>query len=164
MTWGRARCALHRLSGRCHRTASPLPATAARLAVALRKAIGGSFGPFYAKALLRAARAVGGHGTLSAREWATAFDEAVTAICELGDRTMVDTLRPGSDAFIFAAEAGQSLEQSWAEAIKAAEVGHEATKAMCAGAGRAAYLGDRAVGILDGGAAAVVWMKALKAL
>ncbi|MDH3659769.1 MAG: DAK2 domain-containing protein [Alphaproteobacteria bacterium] len=48
------------------------------------------------------------------------------------------------------------------EACQAAEAGLEVTKQMRAGAGRAADLGDRAAGIPDGGAAAVViWRKAI---
>lgn len=137
------------------------------IAGALRKAIGGSSGPFYATAILRAARVVSDHGSPSALEWATAFDEAVAAISELGgakpgDRTMVDALRPAADTLKSCVESGLPLDAAWAEACKAAAAGLEATKQMRAGAGRAAYLGERAMGIADGGAAAVViWMKAI---
>lgn len=140
------------------------------IAGALRKAIGGSSGPFYATSLLRAARVINGNSVPSSREWAAAFDEAVTAISELGgakvgDRTMIDALRPAADAFKAAIEAGHSIENSWGEACNAAEAGLELTKSMRAGAGRAAYLGDRAKGIPDGGAAAVViWMKAIASI
>ena len=137
------------------------------IAGALRKAIGGSSGPFYATAILRAARLIADHETPSDLEWACAFDEAVSAISELGgakpgDRTMVDALRPAADALKSAVESGRPLSLAWGEACNAAEAGLEATKKMRAGAGRAAYLGERAVGIPDGGAAAVViWMKAI---
>ncbi len=137
------------------------------IAMAMRKAIGGSSGPFYATALLRAARVVNVDDVPSGLEWGLAFDEAVTAVSTLGgakvgDRTMVDALRPAADAFKHSLEAGQSIELAWAEAIKAAEAGLDKTKSLKPGAGRAAYLGDRAKGIPDGGAAAVViWMKSL---
>lgn len=137
------------------------------IAAALRKAIGGSSGPFYATALLRAARSLSGNAAPSPAEWAKAFDAAVTAISELGgarpgDRTMVDALRPASDAFSAAVAGGAPLVQAWQAAIAAADEGLEATKSMQARAGRASYLGDRATGIPDGGAAAVTfWMKAL---
>lgn len=137
------------------------------IAAALRKAIGGSSGPFYATALLRAARSLAGNPAPSAADWAAAFDAAVTAITELGgarpgDRTMVDALRPASDAFSAAIAGGAPWAQAWQAAIAAADQGLEATKSMQARAGRASYLGDRATGIPDGGAAAVTfWMKAL---
>lgn len=137
------------------------------IAGALRKAIGGSSGPFYATSFLRAARVVNGDGHPSDLEWAAAFDEAVLAISDLGgakvgDRTMIDALRPAADALKVGVEAGRSLRDAWGEACKAAETGLEATKTMRAGAGRAAYLGERTKGIPDGGAAAVViWMKAI---
>lgn len=136
-------------------------------AAALRRAIGGSSGPFYATALLRAARGLAGNSDPSASDWAAAFDAAVTAIGELGgakpgDRTMIDALRPASDAFTAAVAGGAPLMQAWGAAINAADQGLEATRSMRAGAGRASYLGDRATGIPDGGAAAVTfWMKAL---
>ena len=93
----------------------------------------------------------------------------MTAITELGgarpgDRTMVDALRPASDAFSAAIAGGAPWAQAWQAAIAAADQGLEATKSMQARAGRASYLGDRATGIPDGGAAAVtIWMKALPA-
>ncbi|NHF73228.1 dihydroxyacetone kinase family protein [Paracoccus xiamenensis] len=137
------------------------------IAAALRKAIGGSSGPFYATALLRAARSLSGKSAPSPTNWATAFDVAVTAISDLGgarpgDRTMVDALRPAAEAFSAAIAGGAPVAQAWHAAIAAADQGLEATKAMQPRAGRASYLGDRATGIPDGGAAAVTyWMKAL---
>ena len=139
------------------------------IAAALRRAIGGSSGPFYATALLRAARSLGGLPAPAPADWARAFDAAVTAITELGgaqpgDRTMVDALRPAADAFAAATATGAALGPAWQAAIAAAEQGLLATRSMRPGAGRASYLGDRATGIPDGGAAAVtIWMKALPA-
>ncbi|KAA2211819.1 dihydroxyacetone kinase family protein [Teichococcus oryzae] len=142
------------------------PAVALRqLGETLRRAIGGSSGPFYATALLRAARQLG--DAPSAKDWAEAFAQAVAAIGELGgarpgDRTMLDALHPAAEAFSRAAAAGQSLHAAWAAAIQAATEGADATRSMRPRLGRAAYLGDRAMGVPDAGAAAaVVWMRAL---
>ena len=138
----------------------------AAAAEALRRAIGGSSGPFYATALLRAGRRLGS-GAPSPADWAGALDAAVTAITELGgarpgDRTMIDALRPAADAITAAVAAGKPLSEAWALAVAAAEAGAEATAAMHPRAGRASYLGDRAVGVPDGGAvAATIWMRAL---
>lgn len=134
---------------------------------ALRRTIGGSSGPFYATALLRASRQLTDHGDASALAWAGAFDAAVTAITELGgakpgDRTMIDALRPAADAFSAGLAAGKHPPDAWTDALAAAERGLEATRGMAPRAGRASYLGERAVGVPDGGAAAVIeWMRAL---
>jgi len=134
---------------------------------ALRRAIAGSSGPFYATALLRAARRLANHPEPSPADWADAFGAAVDAVTELGgaepgDRTMVDALRPAADAFARAVQARLPVNDVWAAVIAAAEAGAAATADMHPRLGRASYLGERAVGIPDGGAVAVaVWLKAL---
>jgi dihydroxyacetone kinase len=56
------------------------------------------------------------------------------------------------------------LSEAWIQAIAAAEDGTAATAAMYPRVGRAAYLGQRAIGAPDAGAAAVlVWMRAIGA-
>ena len=133
---------------------------------AMRRAIAGSSGPFYATALLRAAREVG-EETPDDHAWATAFSRAVASVGELGgakpgDRTMLDALQPAADAFAAAIDRGRPLGEAWRDAVKAAEDGAEATVTMRPRLGRAAYLGDRALGSPDAGASAVlVWMRAL---
>jgi len=133
---------------------------------ALRRSIGGSSGPFYATALLRAARQLA-EGASDASAWAEAFGAAVDAVAELGgarpgDRTMLDALRPAADAFSRAVKAGQSPAEAWAACVREAEQGADATARMQPRLGRASYLGERAIGVPDAGAAAVVvWMKAL---
>jgi dihydroxyacetone kinase len=127
----------------------------------LRRAIGGSSGPFYAVALLRAGRLLEGQAHPGAAAWAAAFAGAVAAIGELGgaragDRTMLDALLPAAEAL----SDGQGL----ARAAAAAEAGLKATAGMRPRQGRAAYLGERAIGTPDAGAAAVVvWLRALSA-
>ena len=123
----------------------------------LRRAIAGTSGPFYATALLRAARRLPAHPT--ARDWAQAFADGVAAIGDLGgarpgDRTMLDALVPASEAL--------SSTGSLEAAARAAEAGAEATAAMAPRVGRASYLGERAMGFPDAGAVAVaVWLRAL---
>jgi ATP-dependent dihydroxyacetone kinase len=139
------------------------------IAAALRRAIGGSSGPFYAVALMRAARALSGLSSVTTTQWADAFVTAVDAVAELGgaqlgDRTMLDALRPAAEAFRSSARAGESGIEAWTAAVRAAEDGVEATRTMTPCLGRASYLGDRAKGHPDAGAAAVLeWMRALGA-
>ncbi|HZP87183.1 MAG TPA: dihydroxyacetone kinase family protein [Burkholderiales bacterium] len=134
---------------------------------ALRRAIAGSSGPFYATAALRAARALSGKAGPTPTDWALAFTSAVSAIRELGgakvgDRTMVDALQPAADVFASALEAGVPTGEAWAAATAAARKGCDATAQMSPRLGRASYLGNRALGIPDAGAtAATCWLDAL---
>jgi dihydroxyacetone kinase len=140
----------------------------AALSAALRKAIAGSSGPFYATALMRASRHLNGVDKPAARDWAIAFREATQAISDLGgakagDRTMLDALVPASAAFEEAVTAGQSARDAWTIAVSAAKKGAHETASMTPRVGRASYLGARAVGSPDGGAVAVaLWLEALK--
>ncbi|MFC3126075.1 dihydroxyacetone kinase family protein [Pseudoroseomonas globiformis] len=138
-----------------------------RVGEALRRAIGGSSGPFYATALLRAARVLP-EGEPKPGEWAAAFQAAVAAVSELGgarpgDRTMLDALHPAAEVFASALAAGTQPKAAWEEAVRAGEEGARTTGSMKPRLGRAAYLGDRAIGHPDAGAAAVaIWLAALK--
>ena len=137
---------------------------------ALRRAIGGSSGPFYATALLRASRRLAGEPTPAPAAWAEAFTVAVQAIGELGgakpgDRTMLDALHPATEAFSAAVASGKTPAEAWGVCVAAAAAGTDATARMLPRLGRASYLGERAIGLPDAGAAAVlVWLQALKAV
>jgi triose/dihydroxyacetone kinase / FAD-AMP lyase (cyclizing) len=81
---------------------------------------------------------------------------------QAGDRTMLDALLPAAEAFRAAVDRGDTLAVAWAHAVVAAEEGVMATAAMHPRLGRASYLGERAIGSRDAGAAGVVvWMRAL---
>jgi ATP-dependent dihydroxyacetone kinase len=131
------------------------------MAGAIRRAIGGSSGPFYATGLARASATLQGIDTPSEADWRNALAAAIAAISELGgagrgDRTMLDALIPALEAWT--AEPGGGL----GPAVRAAEVGAEATASMHPRLGRASYLSERAVGVPDGGAVAVsIWLDAV---
>jgi dihydroxyacetone kinase len=135
---------------------------------ALRRAIGGSSGPFYATALLRASRRLSGEAVPAPDAWAEAFTVAVQAIGELGgakpgDRTMLDALHPAAEAFSAAVASGKSPAEAWGICVAAAAAGTDATARMLPRLGRASYLGERAIGVPDAGAtAALAWLQALK--
>lgn len=137
------------------------------VAATLRRAIGGSSGPFYATGLMRAARALPQDEAPSARDLARAFAAAVDAISELGgarpgDRTMVDALHPAAEAFTSALDRGAAPGAAWAAAVEAGRAGAESTASMKPRLGRASYLGDRALGHADAGAVAVsIWLAAI---
>ncbi len=128
---------------------------------ALRRAIAGSSGPFYATALLRASAMLVGKPEPASQDWLAALEAATSAIMELGgakpgDRTMVDALAPAVEAW--------RKSGSFADAAKAADAGAKATSDMFPALGRASYLGKRAIGHPDGGATAVaIWLDAIAA-
>ena len=131
---------------------------------AMRRAIGGSSGPFYATGLTRAARELAGKEEPQAWDWHAALVAAADAISELGgakagDRTMLDALYPAALAFGEALQSDKSIDDALSAMRAAAVKGADDTASMRARAGRASYLGDRAAGVPDGGAVAVgVWM------
>ena len=140
----------------------------ATLGTALRRAIAGSSGPFYATALVRASRSLANAAEPTAQDWAAAFRSAADAISELGgakagDRTMLDALVPAIEAFDGGLKGGLNAAEAWAAAVSAAESGAQDTAHMSPRAGRASYLGARALGSPDGGAVAIAcWLRALQ--
>jgi len=145
---------------------SPPDAVLTAMANVLRRAMGGTSGPLYAAALLRAAQTLPASPT--ATDWSAGLAAAVDAIGELGgaksgDRTMIDALHPAAAAFAAGLAAGRSAAGAWAAAVSAAEEGAAATARMYPRLGRASYLGERAVGTPDAGAMAVaIWMNAIR--
>ena len=139
----------------------------ALLAGQLRRAIGGSSGPFYAVGLLRAARRLAEGPSTGLADWADAFAAGADAVSELGgaqagDRTMLDALLPAARALAEAAQYGLPPARAWSLAAEAAKAGAEATAMMKPRLGRASYLGERALGSPDGGAVAVsIWLDAV---
>ena len=148
-------------------TAWATPAIAlAQMSSVLSRAIAGSSGPFYATALLRAARNLPDDPV--ADDWAAAFAAAVSSIGELGgakpgDRTMLDALLPAANTLASGLAGGTAPREAWAHAVQAARVGAAATARMHPRLGRAAYLGERVLGTPDAGAEAVViWLAAIE--
>jgi dihydroxyacetone kinase-like protein len=114
--------------------------------------VGGASGPLYGTAFLRAATGleeVDGYSVAAALR--AALDGVVArGKAEVGDKTMVDALRPAVEA----AEAvrDKSVAEVLAAAAAAAETGAESTIPLVARKGRASYLGERSAGHLDPGA------------
>jgi dihydroxyacetone kinase len=79
-----------------------------------------------------------------------------------GDKTMLDAWIPATDAAANAVRRSATAEEMWRDVLAAAEAGAALTCSMIAARGRAARLGERALGHLDPGAAsAVVILKAM---
>lgn len=132
-------------------------------AKAFLNAVGASSGPLYATAFMRAGTAAKDKQALSDDDFLSVVAAMVQGIhergkAELGEKTMMDAWSPAAGAALEARRQGAPLSQCLVAAVQAARDGCEATSGMIAGKGRAARLGDRALGHVDPGAASAVIM------
>jgi phosphoenolpyruvate---glycerone phosphotransferase subunit DhaL len=119
--------------------------------------VGGAGGPLYGTLFLQLGTATAGKPELEAADWAAALEAAVAGVrsrgkAELEDKTMVDALAPGRDAFASALAEGASFGDALRASADAAERGRDATTPLVARKGRASYLGERSAGHQDPGA------------
>ena len=137
----------------------PLPADEAlnKIGMKLLSTIGGASGPLFASFFMNMAKVVKINGGNNPLEIAAAFAAGVQAIMQrgkanLGEKTMLDVLIPVSTTFTLSALEGKSLAEICLALKLAADTGLESTRDLIATKGRAAGLGERAIGHLDAGA------------
>ena len=119
--------------------------------------VGGAGGPLYGTLFLQLGAATAGKGEIAPDDWRKALASAVQGVqargkAELGDKTMIDALAAGRDAFAEALDAGVSFEDALRRSAEAAEEGMRSTIPLVARKGRASYLGERSAGHQDPGA------------
>lgn len=129
-------------------------------AMTLLSTVGGASGPLYGTFFLQAAQAAGAKSEVSPEEFGVALEKALAGIMQrgkavVGDKTMVDALQPGVEAYQSALRAGAPLPEALSAAANAAEAGMKATIPLVAKKGRASYLGERSAGHQDPGATSV---------
>ncbi len=135
------------------------PGAAFKLAaMTLMSKVGGAAGPLYGTAYLRAATSVGDAVTLDSSTLAAALAAARDGVvargkAAVGEKTMIDAWTPAVDAAAEALAAGAEPAALLVAAAEAAEAGAVATDPLVARKGRASYLGERAIGHRDPGAA-----------
>ncbi len=135
------------------------PGAAFKLAaMTLMSKVGGAAGPLYGTAFLRAATTVGDAVELDPAALAAALGAARDGVvargkAEVGEKTMIDAWTPAVDAAAAAAASGAEPAAVLAAAATAAEAGAVSTDPLIARKGRASYLGERAIGHRDPGAA-----------
>lgn len=78
--------------------------------------------------------------------------------CELGDRTILDSVDAGAKSAAEAAAAGKGMEEVIDAACEGAAAGVEATKDMVPKFGKAAVFAAKAAGVADQGAVAGMYM------
>jgi phosphoenolpyruvate---glycerone phosphotransferase subunit DhaL len=133
-----------------------------RVAVVITGRIGGTSGPIWGTAFIRAG-ATAGDKKLGPEEVVAMLRASVEGIkqrgqAELGEKTLLDALVPAIDTLERELGAGTAVPAAIEQAAATARTAAEATKEMVAMRGRAAYTGERSRGSVDAGAIAVAVM------
>jgi len=129
-----------------------------RLAAEAFSSVGGSIGPLWGTALLRAARAAEEQTGADVENVAVMLTEAVQGLrdrgrSELGDKTLLDVMEPAAVAFAAAVRSGATGPKAIDCALEAAQQGLAESARLPARRGRARRLQARSVGVDDPGAA-----------
>ena len=138
---------------------APLAADAVlqKIGMKLLSTIGGASGPLIGSCFMAMGKAVKEGGADSLPQIAAMFAAGVAAIqqrgkADIGEKTMLDVLIPVSQTFTRLANEGVAREELLEVLKREAEQGMLATRDMIASKGRAAFLGERAIGHIDPGA------------
>jgi phosphoenolpyruvate---glycerone phosphotransferase subunit DhaL len=134
-----------------------------KVAVVITSRIGGTSGPIWGTAFLRAGAAAGTAQVLSPGQVVEMMRAAIGGIkargkSDIGDKTLLDALEPAVDTIEAAVLEGGTAAPVLRAAAATARERAEATRSMIAKRGRAAYTGERSIGTLDAGAVAVAVM------
>ncbi len=139
-----------------------VPSLLKKTAVVLSKRIGGTSGPIWGTAFLRAGGSLNDAPEPTGEQVVAAMRAAIEGVkqrgnADVGDKTLLDALVPAVDALEAALAQGSGPAiRAGAETARAAA---EGTKGMLAMRGRASYTGERSRDSVDAGAmgVAVMW-------
>ncbi len=129
----------------------------------IKEYCGGASGPIWGSAFKYAGKAAGDKEEITLADLAQIMQAANTGVYEtgkrsfgkgavVGDKTLVDALKPCADALEEAAKAGDKMKVGLDKGAKAAVAGAEATKTVVAKLGRAGTVGEKSIGYPDAGA------------
>jgi dihydroxyacetone kinase-like protein len=131
-----------------------------KIAAAVSARIGGTSGPIWGTAMLRAGVQLKEHPEIEGADVVRALRASVEGIkargqAELGDKTLLDSLVPAIDTLEAESAAGHTAPEIVAAMAVTAREAADATKTMQAMRGRASYTGERSIGSVDAGAMAI---------
>jgi dihydroxyacetone kinase phosphoprotein-dependent L subunit len=134
-----------------------------KIAVVITSRIGGTSGPIWGTAFLRAGATAGTVTELEPVQVLAMLRASIEGIkargrSDIGDKTLLDALIPATDSIEVSIEAGADAGAALRAAAQVARARAEATRQMQAMRGRASYTGERSIGTLDAGAVAVAVM------
>jgi dihydroxyacetone kinase-like protein len=122
--------------------------------------IGGTSGPIWGTAFLKAGITAGDSAELSGEQVVAMLRAATDGIkargqADVGDKTLLDALVPMTDRIERELQSGADTTKVLAAAAETARESADATVDMVAKRGRASYTGERSRGSVDAGAMAV---------
>jgi dihydroxyacetone kinase phosphoprotein-dependent L subunit len=134
-----------------------------KVAVVITSRIGGTSGPIWGTAFLRAGVTAGSADRLEPAQVIAILRASIEGIkargkSDVGDKTLLDALVPAVDTIEERLSAGHDTAATLRAAAATAREHAEATRSMQAMRGRASYTGERSIGTLDAGAIAVALM------
>jgi dihydroxyacetone kinase phosphoprotein-dependent L subunit len=132
-----------------------------KTAIVLTKRIGGTSGPIWGTAFLRAGASLNDVSDPSGEQVIAAMRASIEGIkqrgnTDLGDKTLLDALVPATDELEQALPEGPGAALQRAAAV--ARESAEATRGMLAQRGRASYTGERSRDSVDAGAVGIAVM------
>lgn len=134
-----------------------------KIALVITSRIGGTSGPLWGTAFLRAGTTAGTAADLEPAQVVAMLRAAIEGIkarghSDIGDKTLLDALVPATESIEAGIAAGAGASETLQAAARVARERAEATREMQAMRGRASYTGERSIGTLDAGAVAVAVM------
>jgi phosphoenolpyruvate---glycerone phosphotransferase subunit DhaL len=131
-----------------------------KIAVVITSRIGGTSGPLWGTAMLRAASTAGQVASLEPEQVVAMLRASIEGIkargrSDVGDKTLLDALVPAVDVIEQNVAGQASAAATLRAAAGTAREQAEATRSMQAMRGRASYTGERSIGTLDAGAVAI---------
>jgi dihydroxyacetone kinase-like protein len=131
-----------------------------RSGITISSRIGGTSGPIWGTAFIRAGTTAGATDSLTGEQVISMLRAAAEGIkargqSDLGDKTLLDALVPMTDRLESELQSGADAGEALKAAAATARETAEATEEMVAKRGRAAYTGERSRGSVDAGAMAV---------
>ncbi|MCC6863032.1 MAG: dihydroxyacetone kinase subunit L [Bryobacterales bacterium] len=139
---------------------SSIAAFLRKIGMVIASRVGGTSGPLWGTAFLRAAAAAGDKTALEPEDAVAMLRAAAAGIqqrggASLGEKTLLDALVPAIDRLEAEIAAGAAPVELARKAAETARQAAEATSALMARRGRASYTGERSIGSPDAGAVAV---------
>ncbi|EYR62967.1 dihydroxyacetone kinase [Actinotalea ferrariae CF5-4] len=131
-----------------------------KVGIVISSRIGGTSGPIWGTAFLRAGATLGDAQEVTGEQVAAALRAAAEGIkargnSDVGDKTLLDVLVPLADRLEQEVQAGSDARTTLEALSTTAREAAEATKDMIAKRGRASYTGERSRGSVDAGAMAL---------
>ena len=114
-----------------------------------------SLGTILSFGLMGMAKELKGKTEVSRQEFSVALEKGLDNILDktgskVGEKTIIDSLSPGIESLL--SSGSEEDKVAFQNAYEASKDGAEKTKEMMAVHGRAAYYGEKSLGLIDGGA------------